>query len=84
MNLRSFHAVAAVLAMSTVAAGARAQCEGWLSGEGVPGLDGAAYCELSWDPNGAGPERPLLIVGGSFWIAGSEVCRNIAAWNGES
>ena len=34
-----------------------------------------------WDPDGPGPLPPVVVVGGSFTVAGSVVANNIAAWN---
>ncbi len=36
----------------------------------------------TWDPDGAGPADPLLIVGGRFATDGTSTLNNIAAWNG--
>jgi hypothetical protein len=37
----------------------------------------------TWDPDGNGPHKELLIVGG-FSVAGDMVANNIAAWDGNS
>lgn len=56
----------------------------WLpTGMGMPGLDGEAYCSTAWDPDGPGPQEELLVVGGSFRIAGNVLAPGIAAWDGE-
>ncbi|HEX6812641.1 MAG TPA: hypothetical protein VF384_13525, partial [Planctomycetota bacterium] len=34
-----------------------------------------------WDPDGAGPMQPVLVVGGEFTIAGTAVARGIAAYD---
>ena len=65
---------------------ATAQCSPeWLPGEGTAGLDGnsAVLAQTSWDPDGAGPEPPLLVVAGGFWAAGDVAASNIAAWDGQ-
>jgi hypothetical protein len=57
-----------------VAAGAarvQGQCEQWLPGNGLPGLDDTARAALIYD-EGAGP---AMYVGGEFSIAG-EVAAN--------
>lgn len=41
-------------------------------------------CFTEWDPDGTGPEKPLLIVGGVFGTAGSVPAKNIAAWDGSA
>ncbi len=56
----------------------------WLPGPGLPGLDGTVYATTSWDPDGAGPQPPVLVVGGSFTIAGTALAANIAQWDGTS
>src|SRR5262245_15334581 len=34
-----------------------------------------------WDPDGAGPMQPLLVVGGRFTVAGSVFANSIAAYD---
>src|SRR6185369_2835102 len=47
------------------------------------GMDGTAVEALTtWDPDGAGPMPPVLIVGGLFKVAGNTLPNNIAAWDG--
>jgi hypothetical protein len=52
----------------------------------VPGLDGngAVLAETTWDPDGAGPQPPLLVVSGNFWTAGDATAIGIAAWDGQT
>ena len=53
---------------------AAAQCATqWLPGEGVPGVAGSVYAVTTWDPDGPGPATPVLVFGGQFSAAGSEV-----------
>lgn len=60
-------------------------CQGqWLPGEGLPGVGGTVYAATSWDPDGAGPLNELLVVGGSFNVAGTNLASNIASWNGST
>ena len=80
--------VAAVL-VSLVLAGpaatrSPAQCLqwGWKPGQGVPGVDGAVHALTSWDPDGPGPQGELLVVGGSFAVAGNVLANCIATWDG--
>lgn len=54
----------------------------WLPGMGLPGLDGGVCATVNWDPDGPGPQPELLVVGGSFSIAGNILAKDIAAWNG--
>ena len=62
---------------------ARPQCDGGLlPGSGYPGVAGVVgevYCSTLWDPDGPGPRAPLLVIGGSFTIAGNLRVSNIAA-----
>src|SRR5262245_60883632 len=64
---------------------ARAQCQAqWLPLEGYPGTNGSALASTVWDPDGPGPQEPLLVVGGSFAFAGNLPVFSIAAWNGSA
>lgn len=64
-----------------------AQCANlWLPGEGVPGVSGApwsteAWTAAAWDRDGAGPATPVLVVAGTFRVAGTSVANMIAAWD---
>ena len=77
--------VSFVLALgSAIAPHANAQCTGQWTGAGLPGVDGEVLASTLWDPDGAGPQPPVLVVGGDFRIAGSAISPKIAAWNGAS
>jgi hypothetical protein len=62
-----------------------AQC---LLGIDAPGQEVSTprntYCSTTWDPDGAGPQTSVLVVGGTFDAAGTTLCRNVAVWNGTS
>ena len=59
-----------------------AQCEPqWLQGEPIGSLSGNLFDSVSWDPDGAGPAAPLLVVFGNI-SAGEVLDASIAAWNG--
>jgi hypothetical protein len=59
-----------------------AQCEPqWLQGEPIGSLSGNVSDSVSWDPDGAGPAAPLLVVVGNI-SAGEVLDASIAAWNG--
>ena len=74
-------AAAAVTLYGPVAA--RGECEPrWLPGEGIPGVNGDVRTVTTWDPDGGGPAAELLVVGGSFSVAGDVPANNIAAWDG--
>lgn len=78
--------VCAFCVAAAISLPARAQCEGrWLPGNGVPGVSsGPVYASVMWDPDGAGPKSPVLIVGGSFSFMGSELGYGLAVWDGET
>jgi hypothetical protein len=59
-----------------------AQCEPqWLQGEPIGSLGGSIDDSTTWDPDGAGPAAPLLVVVGQI-SAGQVLDGCIAAWNG--
>ena len=64
---------------------AHAQCADWrVRGSGLR-LNGIVYDSTLWDPDGAGPQSPMLVVAGYFSRAGGPdgiAARNIAAWDG--
>ena len=45
-------------------------------------MNGAVLAIALWDPDGAGPHEPVVVVGGLFTVAGTSVASNIARWNG--
>jgi hypothetical protein len=65
-----------------ILAPASAQCQTtWSPGGGVPGVDGTIYAMASWDPDGAGPQPRLLVLGGDFSIAGDRTAQCVAAFD---
>lgn len=48
------------------------------------GVNGPVNAVASFDPDGAGAMNPLIVVGGSFSMAGGAPAGNIAAWNGSA
>lgn len=60
------------------------QCvEQWFATDGVSGgTPPAVFAIKPWDPDGAGPQPELLVIGGDFTAAGVTPANNIAAWNG--
>ena len=71
-----------IAAPTLIAASAAAQCDPqWLPGDPVATPTGSAVQSLSWDPDGAGPAAPLLVVAGRV-TAGSVVDVGVAAWDG--
>src|SRR5262245_327940 len=75
---------AAVGSLALAGAPLAAQCTSeWLSGPGAPGLNvnGFVYDTVVWDPDGPAPQAPLLVVGGSFVLAGDVATPNIATFD---
>ena len=71
--------------LTIITAPAFSQCEfDWKPGQGIPGVNGTVYAITAWDPDGAGPQPELLVVGGSFTVAGDVLANGIAAWDGIS
>lgn len=72
-----------VLVCASFATLTRAQtCQDtWLPGHGYAGTDGTVYAVRMWDPDGAGPTTPKLVVGGAFGIAGDALARTIATYD---
>ncbi len=60
--------------------GAWVEVGGGISGGGLPLIRDC----LVHDPDGAGPEGPVLVIGGSFSMAGATAANNIAAWDGSA
>ncbi len=59
-----------------------AQCNNtWVPGDPFPGVNGAVQAMKMWDPDGAGPLQPRLVVGGSFNAAGATAARGLAMWD---
>ena len=74
--------LAAVVAVLSWTQRTEGQCQyEWRLGDGVPVTDGLVFVLTIWDPDGPGPQLPLLVAGGSFSLAGSAVASNIAVWN---
>jgi hypothetical protein len=64
---------------------AQAQCDpSWLPGAPIPGVDGTVYAATLWDPDGSGPQEPVLVIGGNFTIAGAVGAASVARWDGTS
>jgi hypothetical protein len=78
--------VSSWLLLAGFAALARAQCTPqWLPGDGVPGVAGLGVTNVNamvnWDPDGAGPQAPKVVLGGSFSAAGNVLASNIAVYD---
>jgi hypothetical protein len=53
----------------------------WLPGDGLPGTYGPTRAATMWDPDGAGPKAPVVVLGGGFEIAGRSAAHNIVAYD---
>lgn len=51
---------------------------------GDPLTGGAVACLENWDPDGDGPQPPLVVAGGTFVASGPQTLKSVAAWNGEN
>ncbi len=72
---------AALCAAGGLSLRAHGQCpEQWLSGVGTPGVNRFVTSLTPWDPDGAGPQHALLIVGGDFTLAGGMGVSRLAAY----
>ncbi|MBL8734350.1 MAG: hypothetical protein JNN13_18380, partial [Planctomycetes bacterium] len=65
-------AAVVVLLLPSLVTGLTAQCADWAPGAGVPGVAGTVHTMVRWDPDGAGPEAELLVLGGQFTIVGDQ------------
>ena len=85
MNNRTPRILASFVTLGLGAA-AGAQCTPeWLPTPSIPGVtgDGPVSCATTWDPDGAGPLEPVLVIGGGFEAAGNVITPGLAAWNGK-
>src|SRR5688572_3548747 len=71
-------AVCSLLAAPTLIA----QCAlEWRGGYGCPGSNGGVFDAVNWDPDGAGPLPPVVVLAGGFSLVGEIACTGLAAWN---
>ncbi len=69
----------------SAAGAARGQCPpSWQPGSGIPGINGLVFDVVSWDPDGAGPLPPVLVIGGNYSLAGGMSAEDVAAWDGSA
>lgn len=79
--------VAAMLGGGGLVHSASAQCPPeWLPGHGLAGVDwgyggGGVNAVVAWDIDGDGPRSEVLVLGGSFQVAGSALASNLACWD---
>lgn len=61
-----------------------AQCTHSWRAEGYPGIGGSnvsVNALTEWDPDGAGPRTPVVVVGGAFFWAGTVYAQNVATYD---
>src|SRR5688572_19252237 len=56
----------------------------WSAMNQLPGVDNSVLAATSWDPDGAGPAPPVLVVGGTFTFAGGTAANKVALRDGTS
>jgi len=83
MPLRS-HLVRSAWILSTAlgfAPFAAAQCTNtWLPGYGCPGANAYVNASTPWDPDGAGPQPAVVVVGGGFTLVDTMPAEGLATW----
>jgi hypothetical protein len=67
-----------VVVASVLAARSDAQCPNWVTGFGLPGLEGSVFAFTEFD-DGSGP---ALYAGGSFLQGGGKILEHIGKWDG--
>jgi hypothetical protein len=53
----------------------------WLPGAGMPGTSGTVRASTLWDPDGAGPRSPVIVMSGTFEFAGDTPAKSIATYD---
>src|SRR5262245_21908614 len=57
-----------------------AQCAlQFVAGDPIAGVDGDVHAMVEWDPDGAGPATPRIVIGGDFSAVADIAAENIAA-----
>lgn len=81
LPLIALFAAGSILTFSGMAS---AQCtEEWFPAAGVSGgSPSAVFAIKPWDPDGAGPQPEVLVIGGDFAAVGATPAANVAAWDG--
>ncbi|MEZ6037205.1 MAG: hypothetical protein R3F29_06975 [Planctomycetota bacterium] len=68
-------------ALPVLAASLSGQCGRHWVRASAPGADDLVYTSLDWDPDGAGPAQPMLVIGGEFRTVGDVSSPNLASWD---
>ena len=59
-----------------------AQCAlQWQPQGGYGGVNGLVWCSVEWDPDGVGPRTPVVVLGGTFSVAGTASAANLASFD---
>ncbi len=59
-----------------------AQCASqWSPSTPLAGVNGTVACSASWDPDGAGPLTPRIVLAGDFTAAGTTLANRICAYD---
>jgi hypothetical protein len=73
---------AASLAVLVPGTAASAQCTlQWGSQGGQVGVQGVVHVAVEWDPDGAGPGGPVIVLGGNFGTAGTISATNLVSFD---
>lgn len=81
LTMHPCRALWCAVAMSLSGPPATAQCgTQWLPDPGQAGTT-ASYHSTQWDPDGAGPLPPVLVVGGSFQTIGNVAANRLATYD---
>jgi hypothetical protein len=71
-----------LVAMGALAAAAAAQCSNpAISLSANVGTDGIVHASTRWDPDGAGPAAPVVVLAGDFRVAGTVAAIDIATFD---
>lgn len=74
-------ALVALLATASAAMASGPCDSGFKTGNGFRGVHGVVYGSTMWDPDGAGPRTPILVMVGSFDLAGTVSANNVATYD---
>ena len=81
------HCCVFMLAAAAVAGSVQAQCYRVGPPDAIPGVSGASPVFINdadlWDPDGPGPNPPVLVVVGNFSRAGDVTTPDVATWDGQ-
>lgn len=75
------HIPSLLVSIAALAGSLHAQCAtAFVDALGLPGVSGSIAASTMWDPDGTGPEAPLLVVGGAFDLAGATAVQDVATY----